>query len=179
MMKKMLLASALTIAASAAQSVTLTYVGSWWVYDGPLISVQGFESTTTQTYTGQEVAALLFGGVASHYAISTVSDQVADINFSTWIQGWGDPVAYGPSGEIPPPQGFSFNPDGYGSHAAPFPSDTVYPAYAHDHFSDPMVAINYAFQITAPTSVPAPAALPLLAGSIGCCAILRRYKRKS
>lgn len=55
------------------------YVGSWQVNDGPNWG------TSPQCYTGQEAAALLFGGNASDYAISTVSDQVADIDFQAYV----------------------------------------------------------------------------------------------
>ncbi len=41
------------------------------------------------SYTGQEAAALLFGGVASDYVISTVDNSVANIDNLTWVSTWG------------------------------------------------------------------------------------------
>ena len=40
-------------------------------------------------YTGQSAAALLFGGSASNYDISTVDSNPADINYMSWISTWG------------------------------------------------------------------------------------------
>ena len=73
-------AAALATAALAAPSfaTAYTYAGSWNVSDGPSWS------TEPDAYTGQEAAALLFGGKASDYAISTVSDQVSAINHDAY-----------------------------------------------------------------------------------------------
>lgn len=68
---------ALSIAAAtstSATAATYVYVGSWHVGDGP-----DFRDNPP-TYTGQEAAVLLFGGVAGDYAISTIDNQVSDIN---------------------------------------------------------------------------------------------------
>ena len=41
--------------------------------------------------SGQEAAALLFGGVASDYVISTVDTNSLNINFMAHVDGWGKP----------------------------------------------------------------------------------------
>ncbi len=82
MKKTLLLAmSALSaVAALPAQAATV-FVGSWTVDQGPnwLAPPNG-----PLAYTGQEAAALLFGGSASDYAISTVDNLVANINNMAW-----------------------------------------------------------------------------------------------
>ena len=52
-----------------------TYLGSYAVDDGPDYV------TEPHSYTGQQAAALLFGGSASDYAISTIGSDPGDINF--------------------------------------------------------------------------------------------------
>ena len=73
-------AAALATATLAAPSfaTAYTYAGSWNVSDGPSWSSE------PDAYTGQEAAALLFGGKASDYAISTVNDQASAINYDAW-----------------------------------------------------------------------------------------------
>lgn len=84
-MLKMLLASAALVVAMPA-SAAWVYVGSWTPYmaEAPYWDDPAFYPNGPLAYTGQEAAALLFGGNAGDYAISTVSADVADINFSAW-----------------------------------------------------------------------------------------------
>jgi hypothetical protein len=71
------------LASAPAHAVTYTYVGSWEVDQGP-----SWETSPT-AYSGQQAAALLFGGTASEYVISTVNNNVLDINFENWISTYG------------------------------------------------------------------------------------------
>lgn len=68
-------------------SADLIFVGSWEVDQGP------FWTTQPPAYTGQEAAALLFGGTPGEYAISTVDSNPADVNFEAWysVLGYGGP----------------------------------------------------------------------------------------
>ncbi len=59
------------------------YVGYWEVGYGPS------SSDEPVCYTGQEAAAILFGGNASDYAISTVSKQVSEIDFQAYVSSKG------------------------------------------------------------------------------------------
>ena len=82
---KMLVAAAALAAAtlvSSAASAAITYVGSWQVDQGPSWT------TVPSAYTGQQAAALLFGGAASGYMISTVDNTVANINRKSWVSVW-------------------------------------------------------------------------------------------
>ena len=85
------LVSALALAASAANAVTYTYVGSWIPDDSRAPVWSGSPPNGPLAYTGQEAAAFLFGGAASSYAISTIDSNVANINFSAVY----DVIGYG------------------------------------------------------------------------------------
>jgi len=147
--------------ASSAQAVSYTYVGSWTLGDGPVWT------TNPPVYSGQQAAAFLFGGSASDYAISTVSNLVADINFSAWVDGWGDSFTYASSGN-PASQSFSLDTGGSGYNSNPG-YQSAYSAYVADHFNpaiglqDPSL-VNYAFRIS---NTPIPAALPLFVSALG------------
>lgn len=73
--------------ASAVAAAAPTYVGSWIVGEGPAWNV------SPSAYSGQQAAALLFGGVAADYSISTVSINAADINNMAWMDGYAAPIA--------------------------------------------------------------------------------------
>lgn len=69
--------------AVAAPANALVFVGSWTVDQGQSWTV------VPPAYTGQEAAALLFGGVAADYQISTVDNTVANIDRLAWVSTWG------------------------------------------------------------------------------------------
>ena len=73
----------LTGSAAALAIPSYVYVGYWDVYSGP------DWQTAPPTYTGQQAAALLFGGSYSDYAISTVDATVANINHMAWVDIYG------------------------------------------------------------------------------------------
>lgn len=152
----------LLLLANHAQALTYSYVGSWRVGEGPLWT------TNPSVYSGQDAAAFLFGGVASDYAISTTGTNPADINFSAWLDGWGDSVTYGSSGN-PAPQNYSLDLTGLGYDGCEAANincgQSAYSAYVHDHFSATnSTYTNYAFSISgnqAVSAVPLPDSLPL------------------
>lgn len=148
---KTFLAAALTVgalmAASTASATTYVYVGSWTLGDGP------FWADNPPVYSGVETAALLFGGSASDYVTSTVDSNPADINFSTWLDGWADATTYALSGN-PAPDTYSLDTGGGGYNSDPG-FGTAYSAYVADHFNpaygfqDPSL-VNYAFKAVVP-----------------------------
>lgn len=84
-----LFASSLVAAASANASVVYTYVGSWAVADGPLWS--GADAPgNAPPLSGRQTAALLFGGVATDYAISTTGTNPLLIDFLAFLDGFAD-----------------------------------------------------------------------------------------
>ena len=80
MIRKLLLAATALAMASAASAYT--YVGSYWVGAGPIWSTNYPQATLSP----QDAAALLFGGVASDYVISTQQNVV---DFMGWVDGYG------------------------------------------------------------------------------------------
>ena len=77
-------------AANSAQALP-TYVGSWDVSDGP--TWYGSPPDGPLAYTGQEAAALLYGGSPSDFRISTVDSNPLNIN----DQAYYDIIGYGPN----------------------------------------------------------------------------------
>lgn len=154
---------AATLLAGAANAATYTYVGTWTVNEGPVWTSQPL------AYTGQEAAALLFGGNASDYVTSTTDANVADINFSAWysIIGYGEGV-------------FADNyasklPDGkyYDGGEYSFTFDGPASAYVADNSGQR----NFAFRVT---SVPEPTNLALMLAGIGLVGLqVKRRQAKS
>ena len=160
--------------ATMASAVTYTYVGYWTLGDGP-----GWD-TSPPVYSGVETAALLFGGSASNYVISTVDANPANINFSTWLDGWGDNYTYADGG-TPASDTYSLDTGGgYNSNPGP---DSAYSAYVADNFNPAYGAqnpqfVNYAFSVSG--AVPEPATWGLMLVGVGLAgAGLRAARRKA
>jgi hypothetical protein len=155
----------LVLSVSGFANAGLIFVDSWHVGDG-----LQWSSGTPTAYSGQETAALLFGGDASDYVISTVSNLITDINNSAWYDGMG--ISMGILA-----QDFE-NGDLYTSR--------VRSAYILDHscrnrYADNALSclesdthINYAFRVT---DVPEPTTLAIFAlGIMGLAS--RRFKKQ-
>ncbi len=68
----------------------LIYVGSWDVYENP--NAPTWSSSPPNgplAYTGQEAAALLFGGSPSDYSISTIGTNPSNVNNMAWYDTIG------------------------------------------------------------------------------------------
>ncbi len=148
----------------------LIFVGSWDVYDAAAPTWSSAPPNGPAAYTGQEAAALLFGGNAADYSISTIDNAIANINNMAWydVIGTGGNVFaenysnkylgqyYGPTS--------GYDPGNLNNAAS---------AYVRDNL-DGENAINYAFIDDTPT-VPEPAVLSLLLpGLVGIAAMRRR-----
>lgn len=162
-------AIASALAASApAHATTYEYVGSWEVDSGPRWNA----TPTPAALSGQEVAALLFGGLASNYVISTVDSSVADINFDSWVSVYGGTSTCSglQCGEIVGDSSVISNAGLYDAIG-----DTS--AYVSDRAIGSQY-INYAFVEIDTT--PLPAALPLFAAGLGVMGLIsQRRKRKA
>lgn len=156
---------------TAAQASTYTYVGSW------LLGTGKNWTTNPPVYSGQEAAAALFGGTASEYVTSTVDASPADINFSTWLDGWADPYTYAESG-MPASDTYSLDTGGGGYDSNPG-YQSAYSALVQDHFTgtDPTYT-NYAFVVSGVSAAPEPSTWALmLAGVAGIGLMFRRVRK--
>ena len=169
--KGLLIGAAMAVVAStaadAAGATSYVYVGSWYVGDGP-----GWW-TNPAVLNGQETAALLFGGSASDYAISTVDSDAANINFQAHVDGWGDDQYL--SGSVA--QDFSLDTGGGGYNSNPgFYS--AYSAYVNDHGcgADCGEGPNYAFRVDNSGAVPEPATWALMLGGFGLAGVALRRR---
>ncbi len=73
-----------------ADCISYEFVGSYRTSDGPIWT------SNPPTYTGQEAAALLYGGSSSDYAISINSSQdPSTITHTAWVDGWGSTLYFG------------------------------------------------------------------------------------
>jgi hypothetical protein len=156
-----------------ADASIYTYVGDWAVgaAGAPLWSIN------PAVLSGQGTAALLFGGVASDYVISTVDSNPLDINFMAHVDGYGNTTYL--TGTISQSYSLSTNGGGY-DHSPSFS------AYVYDHscaVGGPYCAgggapsaINYAFRVSA---VPEPSTWAMMIlgfAGVGFMAYRRKNK---
>lgn len=157
---KLALAAA-SLAMCASASAAPVFVGSWNLYGG-----QGWWTGTAPTYTAQEAAALLFGGIASDYVVSTAGNSVAAINYSAWY----DRYAIGPGVYA---QDYRVDSGTLGVYDRPMDSS----AYIRDNASGNQHMNNYAFRVENTNQVPEPLTVGLLGlGLAGMAAVRRKAK---
>jgi len=150
----------LLLSAVSAFAESYTYVGSWQVDSGP-----NWDSVPS-AYTGQQAAALLFGGAPADYLISIDPNSITDTN---WISTYGgDPSCNGayPCGTVVA-QDFSVGANGLYANSG----DTS--AYVHD-WAIGSQYVNYAWRLDS-SETPEPGSLLLLGtGMVGLAGVLRK-----
>ncbi|TAA41711.1 MULTISPECIES: PEP-CTERM sorting domain-containing protein [Corallincola] len=155
---KIIMGLSLLVSASAAQAALIEYVGSWQVGDGPNWS------SNPLAYSGVGAAEELFG--AGTYMISTIDDQVANINnmahyaiIGIGFEVFAEDYFRGVEGITRYQDVYIFDRD----------LDTV-SAYVRDFG---VGGTNYAFRIS---DVPAPAPLAMLGLGLAGLAFFRKKK---
>ncbi|MGZ3376624.1 MAG: PEPxxWA-CTERM sorting domain-containing protein, partial [Phenylobacterium sp.] len=133
--------------------------GVYWGYNPPV-------------YSGQEAAAFLFGGVASDYAISTISSDVSQINFEAYYDGWADPYTCGYNGPCAQSLHVDVGNDGY---EFPYGLDNAFSALVSDHG---VHLENFAFSVAGGGAVPEPASWALMIGGFGLAGAALRRRRQ-
>ncbi|MGB0749233.1 MAG: PEP-CTERM sorting domain-containing protein [Magnetospiraceae bacterium] len=175
--------------APAQAALVYDYVGQWYVGDGPAWN------TRPEVLNAQETAALLFGGSAADYAISTISDQPEDINFMAFVDGFNDsqylttPVAQDFSLDLGD-AGFGFTPRLGADYSAFVLRHSCNNRIGHPEqacLNNP-IGLNYAFRLSdvlpaqalaVPVRVPEPATLALFGfGLAGMGIAARRIAKK-
>lgn len=165
------IAGALAVAGAAAHAagVSYTYVGSWQVDAGPNWS------SLPPAYTGQEAAALLFGGAPSDYAISTAGTDPNTVNNLAWysILGVAGGSALADTYFSKTSGGLYYDGGGFSSGDLTNPASS----YVQDNATGATYT-NYAFAVTL-AAVPGPAGLSLMLGGLGALAVVVRRRRRS
>jgi len=150
----------LLLSAVSAFAESYSYVGSWQVDSGPNWTV------VPPVYTGQQAAALLFGGSPSDYLISIDSNAITGTN---WVSTYGgDPLCKGayPCGSVVA-QDFSVGTDGLYADTGDIS------AYVQDWAAGSQY-VNYAWRLDS-SETPEPGSLLLLGtGMVGLAGVLRK-----
>ena len=156
-------AAAICLAASPASAVTYTYVGSWTPSQGP------DWGNNPLAYSGVGAAALLFGGSASNYAISTIDNNPLNINFQAHYEMIGIGSRVFADTFFRGVEGITRYQDVYIFDES---VDTV-SAYVNDFGN---TNVNYAFAIAA---VPEPESWALLIAGFGLTGAVMRRRRSA
>lgn len=158
-MRKLVLLAVLVLCAAGQVIAGPVYVGSFQVDQGPPWP------TVPLAYTGQEAAALLFGGVASDYWISTnPSIDPTTLTHTAWYSTWG-----GACGGTYPcgteyAENYVHNSGGYYQN----------PGDVSAYVTDWAVGSQYANYVWSAVAVPEPVTCALLGSALLGFGILRR-----
>lgn len=165
------------ISTSVAQAATYEYIGSFTTNGSSVFSVAGGASsapapywgTNPPVYSALDAAALLFGGIAGNYAISTVSSDIASINHMGWYDGWGD------HGGRQFAESYKLDLSGLGYNGCESTGINCYNSAYSAYISDGFSATNYVFRVAA---VPEPDTIAMLMAGLGLMGAVARRRRK-
>ncbi len=153
-----LAAAAIVCCAAPRSNAALQFIGQWQVDQGPNWT------TNPPVYSGQEAAALLFGGSPADYSISTLGVNPSLIDNMAWYSIWG--ISGGSKGAE------SLHLDlGNPGYNDPGTNNSAWSAYVDDNAIG-RTYTNYAF-----VNVPEPSAFVLCGlGGLGLISRARRRK---
>lgn len=151
------------LSASAFAAAAPTYVGSWELFSG------AYWVTLPPLYTGQQAAAVLFGGNAGDYVISTMGSDAAAIDY----QAWYDQLGLGPAAFVQDYMRDSGLAGQYDSRG-----DVSAMIQDHPYLGDgPYPYVNYAFRVSgAGSDVPEPMSVGLMGAGLLVMALVRRRR---
>jgi hypothetical protein len=170
-----LLSVAAMTAAALPANAAIVFAGSWEVDSGPHWDTN--LPTGQLAYTGQEAAALLFGGTASQYEISTVNNNAADINHMAWYSVIGYDGNQGNGGSLLADNYVSKYLGQYYGPPVGYPDEdptAAASAYINDNAMGADFT-NFAFRVG---TVPEPATWAMLILGFGGIGLMLRQARK-
>lgn len=158
------LITAAVLSISALASAAPIFVGQWDLYSGPYWQ----DNPAPALLTGQQAAALLFGGSANDYLISTAGKNVADINYLAWYDQYGFRDS-----QTEFAQDYYYDSDDNGL----YDNNLDVSAMVQDHqFTGigPYPYVNYAFRVEKDSAVPEPLSVGLMGIGLLGLGLVRR-----